>query len=356
MPGRGRLSNASMVRRPATGSMPRMGDEPSKPSGSGALRLAVWASRESEDLLGEIATHGGIEVVRVGAAEPVVARDLATRSGGRPADDPREALASAEVDALLLLAPDALDTPTLRATLDLDKPVLAERPVPVRVEEWTDFEAAPRRPVPVPRISASRHWLACGDWIEAIGPIAAMHVSLRCHPSEGSLAGRLADGLDLVLAQLGMPARIAAFGTALGTAPESHRGEDRAPTTMTAGFADGRWATVQVAIGPHPWHRGVELLGENGMVRWTDREIEWIGPAGIERGVGNALPGEPVEDAPPPRPGAVIGEFLHRWWLRQAGPSDPPLPHRELLSCLEATRLSARTGCHEDPGGLMSLL
>jgi len=320
------------------------------------LRLVVWASKASQGLLDEIATHEGLELAGIGAADRMAACVLAERFGVRPIVDPREALAAADVDALLLLAPDAVDTPTLRATLELGKPILAERPIPVRVEEWSDFETTPRRPVPVPRVSASRHWLAGADWRESIGPIEAMHLAFRCHPSEGSLAGRLADGLDLVLSQFGMPAQIAAFGSALAEPPESGDGSARPPATVTTAFADGRWASISVAIGPHPWHRGVELLGRDGVVRWDDSTIEWIGPDGIEHGHGTGLPATGGRLDVSPRPGAVLGEFLHRWWMRQSGPADPPLPHRELLACLEATRLAARTGCLEDPGGLMSLM
>jgi predicted dehydrogenase len=335
---------------------PAMPDPSPRPPHQAPLRLAVWADADAGLLLEQIRGHEGIEVTAIGGVDRVRTRDRAADLGVAEASDPREALASDSVDALLLLAPDALDGPTLRSTLEIGKPVLAERPMPARVEEWADFEDSPNRPVPVPRISASRHWLAGAEWIEAIGPVEAMQLSLRCHPSEGSLVGRLADGLDLMLSQMGMPAQIAAFGPSLGEAPEAHRGESRTPVAMTAGFADGRWVAISVAIGPHPWHRGVELLGPEGAVRWNDRTVEWIGPDGLEQGGDTGLPGGEARDAVTSRPGGVIGEFLHRWWVRQDGSSDPPLPHRELLACLEAARLSARTGCVEDPGGLMSLL
>lgn len=334
--------------------MPRMGhDPPHAPATERPLRLAVWADEDAGPLLERVAAHEGIEVVSAGGPDRRDGRRLVESTSIEISSDPRAALASERVDAMLLLAPDSIDAPSLGALLELGKPILAERPVPARVEEWVDFESAPQRPVPVPRISASRHWLAGRDWIEAIGPVEAMHLSLRCHPAEGSLVGRLADGLDLLLSQFGMPAQIAAFGVALGEAPQARRRESRPPVTLTATYADGRWATISVAIGPHPWHRGVELLGPDGSVRWDDRAIEWIGPGGLEQGSGTGLP--PGETAAM-RPGEVLGEFLHRWWLRQHGSADPPLPHRELLACLEAARLGSRTGCLEDPGGLLTLL
>ncbi len=334
----------------------RLMGESSSRQPRGPLRLAVWADDGARSLLQQIAGHEGVELVMVGGTRPTDVRSLADAVAAKVVGDPREALASDAVDALLLLAPETLEVATLRAMLELDKPLLSERPIPVRIEDWVDFESVPRRPVPVPRISASRHWLAGGDWIEAIGPVEAMHVDLRCHPEEGSLAGRLADGLDLVLSRFGMPAQIAAFGMTLADPPEFQHRRPQPPVTMTAAFTDGRWATISVAIGPYPWHRGVELLGPDGAVRWNDRSIEWIGADGTERGSGTGLPGGAGLDAPATRPGAVFGEFLHRWWLRQSGPADPPMPHRELLACLEATRLASRTGSLEDPGGLLSLL
>ena len=92
----------------------------------------------------------GARVVVVNDFAPAKAAEVAARVGARVVDDPFEAIADPEVDAVLIATPGAAHAGQVQACLDAGKPVLCEKPL--TTDESSSYalvqaEAALERPL-----------------------------------------------------------------------------------------------------------------------------------------------------------------------------------------------------------------
>ena len=333
---------------------------PSSESAAGPHPTLAWLSPIQAELAAGIARHAGLTITRVGCSDAEksgAGADLARALHATPADDLRSALASSEIDAVLigaitpdesehtLLAPDVL-----RGLTQHGVRVFSLAPPPGRIgDPGQSFTSGPGPIEMVPMLRRSPGFQAAMTALESFGAIRTVAISARCGVARGSLGARLVDAMDAALALLGEPDSIDATIAAPACAapqPETLL-ELRGDCSALLRCPDGRSASVSLTDQAGQWFRGVTILGERGCLRVEDDAFEWIDPDGqpIDRS-------ERADEHPDPA--RIIGQAIARRLSGVTEPEDPRVRLRA-IGMAEAAALSARTGQPESPAKLLHL-
>lgn len=313
-------------------------------------RVIFWCEAGHGDLVEEIRSVAGVEIVGVGS--PAAAADLAARFGVEKSDDLRQAVFAVPHDLLVLLTLRGLVRDERRAIFERAGATLTLEPI---ADDISD-SAAPPQGSSLWLVPAMRHGRAMrllDDLRENLGAIRSVNVMMRCRASRGSLYARLTDAVDAVERLCG-PIELldAAMSGPTTNQPESLR-DLHGHITVNARFAQNCCAGIHVSDCGGTWARGVTVLAERGCVRMTDHDLEWVDPDGK---VVEQATFEPHEArAAASSPARLIAEEIEAI-LDPRRPTREPYPLPSTLAVCEAARLSIRTGQGESPRKLMQLI
>jgi myo-inositol 2-dehydrogenase/D-chiro-inositol 1-dehydrogenase len=220
----------------------------------------------------------GAVVAAVFDADTARAKDIAAEVGADVAGSAAELIASSQVDAIMIVAPDPLHEELALACLAAEKPTLCEKPLATTVEgsqRIVDAESSiGRRLVQVgfmrrfdPGFVELRRVVAAGE----IGPVRVAHCvhrNARAHPSatsDGVIGNSMVHELDSVPWVLGDP--LAAITVLSPRRPE---GELRDPQVAVLETAGGRLVTVEVFVNArYGYDVQCEVVGDAGTARLT---------------------------------------------------------------------------------------
>lgn len=340
--------------------------------------VTLWLHPAQAALARAIIEHARLIVMGVGSSEAGRAEALAGELGGSPLSDLRHALSSCKTNAFLILDPGdfgcaspAADAAVLRDAADRGVRVASLEPMPASLldlvtdaramgeepaagsirQQWARFVPLGRRTRPIPEVL---------ELLATFGPVRSASIRLFAATTEGSLAARLLDAMDLVLALLGEPETVeasllpAVASKGVYLAPgESLRGPPALHGDLTANlrFAGGRAASLHLSDQSGPWTRHVALSGPAGRIDIHQHDFEWHAPD--SRLLDHSTRPVPNAPAPPAPPAAFdlardIADQLTS--LLAVGSAEPGLPNfPRALALAQAALLSARTGEGETP-------
>lgn len=376
--------------------MPIGGENSANATGRATPRALVWMMPEQAGLVRGIAEATGLAIALVGDASDSRGRgaDLAAEFGGEQIDDLRRALATAEVDLVLLAAGTRMeDAAAIRECAERGVRVATLEPTPAGVlevlepsgdrpaqsgDEGMGLSLGPE-PMDEPGIdgSSAREWAAfvplarhapvmrgAHDVIQQLGGLRMVSVQAWGGLGQGSLGARLYDAIECITWLLGQPETIdAALVSATPGAPSA--GTPTSPTlrelegdlSATLRYSGGAAAAIAASNRAGRWSRTITLVGERGRVRIYDDGLEWIDAEGniVEASrdstrIRGTAQGEPTL-APAVR---VIAEQITRL-LDASRPIDPPSNVLSVLATAGAALLSARTGQGESPDVMLRM-
>lgn len=346
-------------------------------------RTLLWFSSSQAALVRKVVELASLDVVGWGVSDAGGAGVGLAREAfaGEPLDDARRALMTVEADVALIATasagagPSPLDDPALlRSCAEKGMKIASLEPGPGTTQAQAAMERAPASattdgapPPPlapiepvrfVPAMRRSKGFRAAAEAIERVGPARTLAIAMRGGHGQGSLAARLFDAMDLVLAILGEPESIDAANAGPASlagvhlAPGERLRDLRGDITANLRFGSGRAASLTLSDSAGRWFRGVMLLGQNGALRLDDKSFELIDAAGqtVDRSRSRISSGAPDD------PGAAeaIAEQV-QMLLDPRAPRTAPTPALTVLAMCEAALLSARTGQPESPATILRM-
>jgi len=350
-------------------------------------RAAVWCERHQSAFVERCVRRAGLRAVAAGfapgggsaRAEPEAFADVARF------DDPRRAIAEAGAGVLVMAsasppaagAPSPLDDALfVGACRDAGVAMLSLEPCPSETGLAEPVESAAKADAVVrvvPLLRSSRVFADALDLIDQVGTIRSVAVHARSAPEHGTLGARLFDAMSAVERLIGLPDRVdcSITGAASAGEPVNLRGLAGHATGHLrysgGATAGGRSAIVVVSNRAGGWFRGVTVMGDSGVLRFSDTRIELMSPT------GEPLDRSTVEIAKPakiPRGAdlfansagdSVDDEAADLFALEIKRALDPSLgqPMRagvaEALAMCGTALLSARTGAQEDTQTIMDM-
>lgn len=331
-----------------------------------ARRTLVWLEPDQIDLVRSVAQLASLAVVAAGSpsaravsAEPGVAESL----GADPITDLRRALATTDVDLVLLAASThpsdgALDDPELlRSLAERNVRVASMEPTPAAALDLPRFQRSDAEELVrfVPSTRRARGFRSAAEVIESIGAPRTLAVAQRSALGQGSLFARLFDAMELIFTLLGEPESIDAANagpvsaSGVHLAPGESLRDLRGDLTANVRFGGARSASLSLSDSAGRWFRGATLVAQHGSLRMDDKSFEVIAPDGrtVDRSRTRLSSGA-TDD--PPAASAIAEQVSQLLDLR--APRLPPLAgrgHAAVLAMCEAALLSARTGQPESP-------
>lgn len=344
----------------------------------------VWCGRGQRAFAARVAKRARLTAVGVGVApesELGGDADEAAFEGVARFDDPLRAVAGSGAGVLLLVSAEgaapgapspADDVGLLGACREAGVRVVSVEPLPGDVGLVGEVEKAERGGVPamvVPLLRSGRVFGDALEMLEQVGAVRSVAVHARCSPVHGTLGSRLFDAMSAVERLIGMPDRIDCSVTGGLGAPESLRGlagHASAHLRYAGRSGAGCSAAVIVSNRAGGWFRGVTVLGDSGVLRFSDRKLELTSPSGEPLDQSTAPPHLPRRDARPfgdlfTDAGEEEDEAADLFAAELKRALDPGLGievhagKAEALAMCETALLSARTGAQEDTQTIMDM-
>lgn len=315
-------------------------------------RAIIWCEADHADLIDEVRGIAEIEIAGIGSPTPATAATLATRFGAEKADDLRQAVHNVAHDLLLLFTLGGVVRDERKAIFDRAAATLTLEPIADGISD-TPLEGVKSTVWLVPAARHSAPMRLFNELRENLGAVRSVNVMMRCRGSRGSLYARLTDAVDTVERLCG-PIELldAAISGPTSNQPETLR-ELHGHITVNARFAQNCCASIHVSDCGGTWSRGVTVLAEQGCVRMTDHDLEWVSPDGEVREQATfesvGARGSAVT------PARLIAEDIAAV-LDPRRTSREPYPQPTTLAVCEAVRLSIRTGQGESPRKLLQLI
>lgn len=322
---------------------------------------AVWALPDQADLAREALRHAGLRPTLAASPTRAGPRALADALGCEHAESFRS-MVRAGAACALLLAPAPTepsaglhDPALLRSLRERATRIVTLEPVPTSVRDAAALAEADLSEVVHigPLLRHAQGGRAALTALETFGSIRVAALTAAGRVGEGTLAARLVDAMDWMLAILGEPESI----DACVHGPRSSAGLTLAPgeslATLTGDltahlrFATGASATVTLSDRSGRWFRGATLHGDAGVLRVVDDHMEWLDEAG---GAGDAA----TRAAKRPGAAEAIAGAIEAA-LEGRAPTERPFDFLRTLAMAEAAVLSARTGQAESPATLLRM-
>ena len=348
----------------------------------------VWTDPAHASLAGATLEQMGsaVDVVGVGGIRRSEVADLAKRFGHKPLDDARSIALFEDADQIFITAAEGFGPQEIRVALDGGRSVMTTHPVVCGFDDVAvlrTYSARGGRSRRRPKLSAASDGRAAGDrpaapapgdllwawafedcpgWVLASDPLEATGtprlISAACSGGRGGAAtyDRVFDAWRTVVRIAGVPESIDASLCPLGGA-----GPER-PTSISghyaahARLAGDRGVLIRCGGAWGPSRRTLEIIGDDGSL-WVDDysyRLRDASGSALDNGRSDrqVQPDETLEDA------CLIAS---RWRRALGGETGTEirggrLPgQEEVLACVVASLLSARTGGPESPRKLLDL-
>lgn len=303
--------------------------------------LFIWGDAPALRALAPLIDASGLRVVGVGTPPREELSELP--EGWKEAercDDPRIGVQSTAGSYALFADASVLDDPGLgKLCAQQQVMALALGPTPLGDAAWSKHGVEGARVLPL--LADGVLFSSALEALEPVGAITGIDCRFSAPTAFGGVASRLFDTMHLIHRLLGVPDRIDASGhfrRSGGTSMRALTGDLRAHLRFP-----GASATVSVSDRVDAFARDALLLGESGLMRFTDEGFVVLDASGdtIDRSRGS-------------------GEHpLVEQLSRASSPNLPgpdPYPREEVLAMCEATALSVRTGQPERPREVLEMM
>ncbi len=328
-------------------------------NGASENLCACWLREDQIDLVRDVASQVGLEIVASGGPE---GSKIADAIGGQHVDDFRSMLATTSVGIVLIAdaswLTDSVEGSGLSAVIEAAErgiQILTLEPIPAAALQlssptWRDAHDAVRERISfVPLARRSSAFASASDLLEQFGVIESVGVRAIGNRSMGSLGARLFGTCELLITLMGTPESVDAAHMTTGTTPDSLR-ELTGHMTANVRFSGGRCASIIVSDAAPGWSRSISLLGPGGLIDANDHRIRWTTPDGkvvdeaemTERGEPDNIESSLIADS-------IVASLTPAF--RQA-----PIDMNATLAMAQAAVLSARTGHPESPGTILDML
>jgi len=208
----------------------------------------------------------------------------------------------------------------------------------------------------LPRFRQCPAYLAAADPQQALSSIRSIQITSVGRAHVASLAARLTDALDMLIALLGLPDSIdAAYVGPSPDAPQSLRALT-GHITANLRFSDQAAASLLLSDQSHIHHRAAAMIGSDATLLLNDLSYQLI---------GNNDTGQPIlldQLLPDPRdasrtPQDASSLIVHQWrrLLTHRPVDDRSVDPRALLAVAETVLLAARTAQPESPRKLFQM-
>ena len=347
----------------------------------------MWCERHQSAFAERFVSRAGLRAVAAGFAPCGGSAEAGSEGFADVArfDDPRRAIAETGAGVLVMAsasppapnAPSPLDDASfVGACRDAGVAMLSLEPCPSETGLVEAVEAAAKADAvvrTVPLLRSSRVFADALELVDQVGTIRSVAVHARSAPEHGTLGARLFDAMSAVERLIGLPDRVDCSITGGSVSGETATLRDLSGHATGhlrysgGGSAGGRSAIVVVSNRAGGWFRGVTVMGDSGVLRFSDTRLELMSPT------GEPLDRSTVEIAKPARiprgadlfataaGDSVDDEAADLFALEIKRALDPALgqPTRagvaEALAMCGTALLSARTGAQEDTQTIMDM-
>ncbi len=341
------------------------------PTAGHAFETTLWTDARSLPAVRGIVSRMGqaVRIIGVGGPRQTPVKELADGLGADFDDDLRRLMIDKPATYLLLATMNGVEPSVIRGTLKQGCTILALEPIAADFRELEQSGLFAMQPedrsldeaaghyVHGPAFTQSPGWLRAADPQLVLGGVQGAAYLSATRQGEGSLFARLHEAWRMVLDLMQLPETIdCSILQPDRTAAESLR-DLTGQVSIHARLPDESGAILQLheippADAMAPCDRQLQLIGERGRLRVTDRAYELFDHQGTPLD-------EAVATAAPP---AFADAVAHHWRQLIDRPSlaNPPRRDRAMheasaLACCLACLLSARTGTAESPGKLLAV-
>ncbi len=334
-------------------------------------RCILWLEPDQSTTLQRVLERADIELIGAGSPDSARTGQVASDLGCDPVDDLRHALASTDIDLILLASPAQFADQAQDADLDGLKAAHARNvcittlePIPAAVNGigGTSFAEVLQNgtinelvySLPMTRYAPMIDELYAV--LETFGPIRSCTVTLGIPQVLGSLGARLFDAMDLVRSLVGVPNIIEAgyisplAGRGLHPLPGQSLRDLHGEFTINLRFSDGRCAALLLSDQVGASMIQITLMSNEGSIIANNDGFKWFNPTGE---VIDSYTNPKIEDTDPAEI-LLANQLIER--CTGVGPKRVPTDYPSVLSMTHATLLSTRTGQGESPRAVEHLL
>ena len=316
--------------------------------------VTAWVDAAHARYAGSLLDVMGDAVELIGVGGPdAAAADLCRGAGPglEPVGDLRRLLLDRPADCLLVAVRGGIGGELLAAAAEQGTRVVTTEPPAGSLQELDEpwLRAAAGAVLEVPRFDRSPGVEAALDPLSAVGPPVQARLISHGRADEGSLFARLLDAWRAVLRFVELPENLLAAWSPPPGAETLRAAGGR--VAVLARCRGGSTVSLDVAADAARSRRSLRLLGSEAQVEVDD--------AGYVRLPLEEAAPDLSEPLPPAGPATSFVDQVAARWRRHLHHPDEPGPglshDAEALACVEAMRLSARTGEPESPGRLLRL-
>ena len=344
---------------------------PAMPTAEHAYETTLWTDARSLPTVQAIVSAMGqaVRIIGVGGPRQTPIKALADTLGAGFDDDLRRLMIDKPSTYLLLATMNHVDPLVINSALKQGCTILALEPIAADFRELEQSGLFARQPedrsldqqtghyVHCPAFTQSPGWLRAADPQIVLDGVQGAAYLCTTRQGEGSLFARLHEAWRMLLDLMQLPESIDCSILQPDRAADPSLRHLNGQVSIHARLPDQSSAILQLHETPAsnaaaPCDRQLQLIGERGRLRVTDRAYELFDHQG-------ALLDEAIATTAPPTFAATV---VHHWQQLIDRPSlaNPPRRDRALheasaLACCLACLLSARTGTAESPGKLLAV-
>lgn len=341
------------------------------PTAGNAFETTLWTDARSLPTVKAIMSRMGqaVRTIGVGGPRQTPVKAMADALGASFDDDLRRLVIDKPATYLLLATMNRVEPSVISSALKQGCTILALEPIAEDFRELEQSGLFARQPedrsldesaghfVHGPAFTQSPGWLRAADPQLVLGSVQGAAYLSTTRQGEGSLFARLHEAWRMLLDLMQLPETIDCSILQPNRAAAESLRDLTGQVSIHARLPDESSAILQLHETPAadavaPCDRQLQLIGERGRLRVTDRAYELFDHQG-------ALLDEAIATTAPP---TFADAVAHHWQQLIDRPSlaNPPRRDRAMheasaLACCLASLLSARTGTAESPGKLLAV-
>ena len=219
--------------------------------------LVAWIDRSQSSLLLEVAKAANLKIVAVGSSNLSESNDLAAELSVEGCHDIRKMATQFDGAAMLIGEPRAYDISLCEILRTRTSPTITTTPLTGTMDELVVESGQAPAAAFVPLMRRSQGYVEAFGDVEQFGQPTAIHCTMLCSPSEGTLAARLFDAMDYIDSLFGTPEGVHAFH--IGSQVPNEASELKGQMTVNMQFQHDRCATLLLSDQAE-WKRETQMI------------------------------------------------------------------------------------------------
>ena len=223
-------------------------------------KLVAWIDRSQSSLLLEVAKAANLKIVAVGSSNLSESNALASELSVEGCHDIRTMGTQFEDAVMLISEPKAYDISLCEILRTRTSTTITTTPLTGTMDELVIETGRPPAATFVPLMRRSQGYVEAFGDVEQFGQPTAIHCTMLCSPSEGTLAARLFDAMDYIDSLFGTPEGVHAFH--IGSHVPEEASELQGQMTVNMQFQHDRCATLLLSDQAE-WKRETQMISSN---------------------------------------------------------------------------------------------